>query len=183
MLSVLGGIVFGAVASWLITHYYYIKASKEQQNELQHLSSKLKPQNTLQDFEQLLESGSWHKTTINDSGVWVCDSNNMFQIECGERTRDFTERWTTVYPDCNSSAYPVYLKIGGVIVKEMVFISMDGGRIFVPMAEVRPIHGSNVEYFWNTNSLEVKVCRVIGSYYIHNNLEGVAKMSHVALVE
>lgn len=183
MLSFIGGIVLGALASWLITRYYYVKASKEQKEELQRLSKDLRPQNTLQDFEQLLELSSWHKTTVNDSEVWVCDSNNTFQIERGERTRDFTERWTTVYPDRNSSAYPIYLKIGGVIIKEIVFIAMDGGRIFVPMADIRPVSNGNVEYFWNLNSLNVKVCRVIGDYYIYKNLEGIAKMSRVALIQ
>ena len=183
MLSFLGGIILGALASWLITRYYYIKASKEQKGELQKLSDKLRQQNTLQDFEQLLGSSSWQETAINHSRIWVCDSNNTFQIEKGERARDLTERWTTVYPDRNSSAYPIYLKIGGVIVKELLFISMDGGRIFVPMAEVRPTGNDKVEYFWNINSLEVKVCRIVGDYYIYNDLEGIAKMSHVAIVK
>lgn len=113
----------------------------------------------------------------------MCDANNTFQIEQGERTREFTERWTTVYPDRNSSAYPVYLKIGGIVIKEITFISMDGGRILVPMAEVHPTESDAVEYFWNANSLEVKVCRIIGSYYIYENLEGVARMSKVLVIE
>ena len=60
---------------------------------------------------------------------------------------------------------------------------MDGGRIFVPVAEGRPTGADNVEYFWNLNSLEVKVGRIVGSYYIHNNLEGVAQRSGVTLVQ
>ena len=60
---------------------------------------------------------------------------------------------------------------------------MDGGRIFVPIAEVRLTPTKEIEYFWNLNSLEVSVCRIIGSYYIYGNLEGIAKMSRVALVE
>lgn len=183
MLSFLGGVVLGAVASWLITHCYYLKSSAELKAELRRLSNKLRLQNTLQDFEQALESSSWHEATTNDSGIWVCDSNNTFQIERGERTGEFTERWTTVYPDRNSSAYPVYLKMGNVIVKEMIFISMDGGRIFVPMTEARPTNGRDIEYFWNINSLAVKVCRVIGSYHIYNNLEGIANMSRVVIIE
>ena len=59
---------------------------------------------------------------------------------------------------------------------------MDGGRIFVPMAEVRLDATGNPEYFWNLNGLEVCVCRIIGSYYIYETLEGVAKTSKVVLV-
>ncbi len=112
----------------------------------------------------------------------MADADNTFQIEQGERTREFRERWTTVYPDPDSVAYPVYLKINGTIIKELTFISMDGGRILVPMAGVRPVSEGVVEYFWNLNSLEVKVCRIIGSYYRYQNLEGVAQMSKVSVI-
>jgi hypothetical protein len=113
----------------------------------------------------------------------MADADNTFQIEQGERNREFQERWTTVYPDPNSFVYPVYLKINGTIIKELTFISMDGGRIFVPMAEIRPASGGNIEYFWNLNSLEIKVCKIIGTYYRHENLEGVARMSRVSVIE
>ncbi len=60
---------------------------------------------------------------------------------------------------------------------------MDGGRIFVPMPEIRPISEDDVEYFWNMSSLGVKVCRIIGKYYIYDDLAGVARRSHITLVE
>lgn len=180
-LTFVGGVVLGALSSWLITHRYYIKASTDQRAELARLEAKLKPQHTLDDFERILESSSWERTNIDHKEVWVCAADNTFQIVQGEQTREFKEPWTTVYPDRNSSAYPVYLRIGATTVKELTFISMDGGRIFVPMAEVQPIGGSGVEYFWRTKGLAVKVCRVIGAFYIYKDLEGVARMSKVAL--
>jgi len=88
-----------------------------------------------------------------------------------------------VHPDKYSSSYPVYLKINNTVIKELAFISVDGGRIFVPMLEIRPVSEEDVEYFWNTNSLGVKVCRIIGKYYIYNDLAGVAQRSRIALVE
>jgi len=60
---------------------------------------------------------------------------------------------------------------------------MDGGRIFVPRAGVRLDATEAPECFWNLNSLEVWVCRIIGSYYIYETLEGVARTSKVTLVE
>lgn len=182
VLTFVAGVVIGALSSWFITHRYYLRASADQRAELQRLSQELRPRNTLRDFEDLLETSTWTKTHIDDTEVWICDANNTFQIEQGERTRDFNEPWTTVYPDRNSSAYRIYLKIGGIVIKELTFISMDGGRIFVPMVGCRPANGG-VEYFWNSNSLEVKLCRVIGSYYIYNSLEGVAEISKVSMIE
>ena len=179
LFTFVSGVVIGGLLSWLIAHWYYLKASADQRTGLNKLSEGLKPRNTLRDFENFLETSDWTKSIIDHAKIWMADADNTFQIEQGESTRDFRERWTTVYPDANSSAYSVYLKINETIIKELTFISMDGGRIFVPMAGVRPAG----EYFWNMNSLEVKVCRIIGTYYRHQDLEGVARMSKVTLVE
>lgn len=176
------GAAIGGLLSWLITHRYYLKAGADQRHELERLSAALKPRNTLENFERMLESSTWTKAVINQAEVWLADQDNTYQIESGERSREFTERWTKVHPDPNSSAYPVHLKLNGTTIKELTFISMDGGRIFVPMAEVRQAKEGEVEYFWNLNSLEVKVCRIVGSYYRYENLEGVAERSRVAIV-
>jgi hypothetical protein len=184
LLFFIAGVVLGAVASWLITHWYYLKASADQKRELEQLRTELRPKNTLQDFERYLSEGRWENHTIEGTETWVCQNDNTFQIRKGDRNRDFSERWTTVYPDSHSgAAYPVYLLINNVVIKELTFISMDGGRIFVPMAGLRPTSGEGVEYFWNLGSLEAKVCRVIGSYYIYKDLEGVARTSRVSLIE
>lgn len=181
-LTFMGGVVLGALSSWFIAHRYYIKASADQRTELTRLEAALRPQHTLEDFERLLQSSTWEKTDIDYKEVWVCAADNTFQIVKGDQSREFNEQWTTVYPDRHSYAYPVYLRIGGSTVKELTFISMDGGRIFVPMAEVRPVEETSVEHFWRGESLAVKVCRVIGDYYIYEDLEGVARKSNVALL-
>lgn len=177
------GAAIGGLLSWLITHRYYLKSGQDQKRELERLSEKLKAKNTLSDFEDLLESSQWSKETINNSEVWVAAADNTFQIVQGERTREFVERWTKVYPDGNSSAYPVYLKINGNVIKELTFISVDGGRIFVPMPEVRPKGQKDVDYFWNMNSLSIKVCKIVGTYYIYKDIPGVAQRSGITLVE
>ena len=181
-LTFAAGAAVGGLLSWLITHRYYIKAGADQRVELDRLSAALKPRNTLDNFERMLDSSNWTKSVINHTEVWMADTDNTYQVETGERTREFTERWTAVHPDQNSSAYPVYLKLNGTTIKELTFIAMDGGRIFVPMAGVRQVSSSEVEYFWILNSLEVKVCRIVGTYYRYENLEGVAKRSKVAIV-
>ncbi len=179
----IAGCAIGGLLSWFIAHRYYLRASADQCVALKDLSDGLKPRNTLRDFEILLTESTWAKVVVGHSEVWMADADNTFQIEQGESTRDFREQWTTVYPDPNSSTYPVYLKINGTTIKELTFVSMDGGRIFVPITGVRKVNGDAVERFWNLNSLEVKVCRIIGTYYLYENLEGIARMSKVALAE
>jgi hypothetical protein len=39
------------------------------------------------------------------------------------------------------------------------------------------------DYFWNLSGLSAKVSRVNGSCYIHKNLEGVARISKITLLE
>jgi len=182
ILIFVGGVVAGALCSWLITHKYYKRAAAELKDDLARQTEQLRPKNTLSDFERLVDSSPWTKRHIDMREVWVCDAENTFQIVEGEDSRDFTERWTTVYPDRSGSASPIYLKVGSAVIKELTFVSMDGRRIFVPMAEVRPGRDGGAEYFWNLNSLEVKVCHVVGSYYIYNDLEGVARRSGVTIV-
>lgn len=182
-LTFVAGAAIGCLLSWLITHRYYMKSGAEQKTELAKLQTALRPRNTLSDFEDFLRTSKWTKSFVEHTEIWMADTDNTFQIEQGESTREFTERWTTVYPDPNSTAYPVYLKINGTTIKELTFISMDGGRIFVPMAEVRLDATGTPEYFWNLNSFRVLVCRTIGSYYIYETLEGVARTSKVVLVE
>ncbi len=177
------GVILGALSSWFITHRYYKKAAAEQKVELERLQGALRPRNTLRDFEHYVDASPWRKQYIDDRAVWVCDADNTFQIEEGQQRREFEERWTKVYPDKSSSAWPVYLKIGPVVVRELTFIMMDGGRIFVPMPELRPRGGDEVEYLWNRSSLEVKVCRIIGQHYIYENLEGVGRRSGVTIID
>lgn len=177
------GVAVGALLSWLITHRYYKKSGADQKEELAKLQAALRPRNTLSDFENLLRTSTWTKSTVDHVEVWMADTDNTFQIEQGESKREFRERWTCMYHDPNSSAYPVYLKINGTTIKELTFISMDGGRISVPRPELRLDATGAAEYFWNLNGLEVSVCRIIGSYYIYESLVGVAKRSKVVLVE
>ena len=175
------GLLLGGLISWGITHRYYQKSTQDQRNALDQLSAELKPKNTLHDFEKLLDKDRWRKEFINDSEIWISEIDNTFQIEVGKRSSDFSERWTTVYPDSSSSSYPVYLKINGNVVKEFRFISLDGGRIFVPMPDIRMEH-ENPIYFWNLNSLELKVCMIIGEFYIYGDIFGIARRSKIEIV-
>ncbi len=183
IITFIGGAAVGGLLSWFITHQYYVRANKDQSAALNQLKKDLRPKTTLQDFEDMLASSLWTKTCIDNKELWVADEDNMFQVEIGERSQDFAERWTKVHPDPNSASYPIYLKIAGVVTKELTFISADGGRIFVPMPGARPLPDGTTDYFWHLGSLEVRVCRVVGEYYIYDNLEGIAKRSNVSLVE
>ena len=155
----------------------------EQRGEIESLTEALRHRNTLVDFEKHLVEEQWQKETIDNKEIWICQANTEFQISFGKSNSGFREPWTQCYPNKSSSVCPVYLKIGTAVIKELLFVYMDEYRIFVPMAEVRQAQkeGDKYEYYWNTNSLEVKVCNVIGHYSIHNSLQNVADISQVSL--
>ena len=133
-------------------------------------------------IEAFIENTSWCKELIDHKEVWICNKDNTYQIEIGEPSGEFREKWTQVYPDRqNVSKYPVYLKINNTIIKELTFVSCDGGRIFVPLPELQS-EQDQIVYIWRKNSLPYKVCQIIGKYYLHETIEGVAQMSRIRIL-
>lgn len=177
----IAGLAIGGFISWGITHSYYKKASGEQERLLAQFSEDLSDKNTLKYFRYLIETSNWEKESIDNKELWISQSNNIYQIERGDRGADFSESWTEVHPNPNCARYPVYLKIGDTTIKELTFIAVDEGRIFVPMPELEVINGDR-RFFWKLDSLEVMVCGVVGKYYVYKNLVGVAIRSGVELV-
>lgn len=136
----------------------------------------------IRNFERFVENEEWKKEFIDNKEVWICQKDNTYQIEIGQEGRDFKEEWTQVYPDKqHTTLYPVYLKIGGVQIKQISFIFLDGGRIFVPLPKIITENDSRF-FIWNRESLEYKIGKIIGYYYIYDSLEGVAKMSKIKII-
>lgn len=136
----------------------------------------------LEEFDNLLENSSWRKEFIGHKEIFFSDNDNSYQIEIGEKEREFTEEWTRVYPDkAGSFLKMVYLKVGGVLVKQFSFISCDGGRILVPLPGVKLIKNKRV-FQYDKNSLEYKLGKIIGDFYIYKTIEGVASMSGIKII-
>ena len=182
VILLISGAIFGGLISWYITNKYYEKSSREQKDLLDNLSQELKDTNTLKYFEILIERSKWKKEFIGQDEAWVAEENNTFQIQSGDPGREFHEEWTKMYPDQGTIRYPVYLKINNTIIKELIFISLDGGRIYVPMPD-RKSENDKISFFWNINSLEMKVCKIIGHYYIYKDIYGVARRSRIDIIE
>ena len=138
--------------------------------------------NYLLNFNKFLSDGhGWRKEFIDNKEVWFYNENNFYQIEVGESVRDFSESWTKVYPDKEGSWVKyVYLKAGNLSIKQFLFVSCDGGRILVPSPN-REIVGGKINYWFDKNSLEYKIGKIIGDFYIYDNIEGVAKMSNIEI--
>lgn len=137
---------------------------------------------SLKRFEYLLKNSKWNKEFINHRETWICEDDNMYQIKIGYKWKDFTEGWTQVYPDkYGSHSFSVYLEINGVKIKDVMFISCDGARIRVPLPKIKMVNDKRIWYF-DKKSLEYKLGKVIGEFYIYNNIKGIAKRSKIKII-
>ncbi|MFA6446124.1 MAG: hypothetical protein WCW14_02635 [Candidatus Paceibacterota bacterium] len=139
-----------------------------------------KPISHLEIIEQYVEGEDWYEELIDHKEVWICKKDNLYQIHKNRDSEDFSEPWTQVYPNAlGSGKYSVDLTYNNNHLKRFDFIYCDGARIHVVMPEmktdIRNIwegkdikNGSyrNVGYFWKTNSLGVKLTRLIGFSHI-----------------
>ncbi|MFB5856478.1 hypothetical protein WAB97_011585 [Stenotrophomonas maltophilia] len=94
---------------------------------------------------------------------------------------EFTEEWTERHPDPEGRRTEIQLRINDSTIQELQFVHLDGRRILVPMPRQVFVSGSP-EYFWERDSIEFKVCKIVGRYYIHKTLEGVGSHSGVSIV-
>jgi len=58
---------------------------------------------------------------------------------------------------------------------------MDGSRIFVPLPRKTVDDNDKAKYYWEKSSLNFKVGRIIGEYYIYNSLKGIAQHSKIEI--
>ena len=148
----------------------------------------------LETFEDYIENKQWSEQEINGETVWICEADNLYQIQVRRDTDEFSEPWTQVYPDKHGSGkYSVDLVYSGTIIKRFTFIYCDGGRINVVMPEMylAPEHRvPNVDFDdptdyrvfrWHKDSLGYKLMSLIGSFYIYETPEGVAKHSNIEI--
>ncbi len=149
---------------------------------------RLPPQpNSLERFEVLLDDPSlWNEEHIDDNQLWICASDSGFRIvpAWNEKHQEYSEPWTKGFPDPHCSRYRVHLMIAGQSVKEVFFISLDGGRYFVPMPEVRLLASGGVEYYWNKHSLEMKLFQIVGNLYSHFvTIQGFASKQGIVIYD
>ncbi len=139
-------------------------------------------------FEKFLEIPRWKKIPCIPPEIlcekWIFEDNNSFVIEVSDYSRDFRERWTDRFPDKNSCATYVFLKIDGELICEpLLFIYVDGCRNFVPCPRRSELEVDG-GYFWNRRSLEYRVFERIGFLDpLHEGIEKFAKRSGISIVD
>jgi hypothetical protein len=179
--SLLIGRAVGALASWIISAHFYARSNADLQTTIDDHRRRQDKKDTLASFELMLTQGTWRHEYLDDQPTWICDQRASLKIVKGEATEPFDEEWTRLYPDKSAKRCDVHLRINDSTIKSLIFVHLDGHRIVVTMPR-RVVLGSKPLYFWEKDSLEFKVGRIIGEYYIHESIENVAKISDVAIL-
>ena len=120
----------------------------------------------------LKKTSEWKKVSIGRSDyVWQYKNHPEFNIEIEDLEREWqtAESWMTHYPDPAKHVYLVKVKANGQVLLTEEFITLDGGRYFVPVPKAKPISESEFKYWYTP--IQVDLSRIIGEYYRGNSIE------------
>lgn len=148
----------------------------------------------LDTWEYHLSNSNWAEeelTSLDETKtVSTCESDMTFQIvHYVEEYESATfGSWSKGFPDPTSHKCLVDLNVSGATVKRLQFAHLDGFRYLVPVPEiaVTPNEGESsgpLEYYYDRNSIEFLVGKIIG-YFDHGiNLEEFARRQQIKIIE
>lgn len=85
---------------------------------------------------------------------------------------DYRETWIRRYPDQeHNNSYLVAMEANGIFIGKELFVSLDGGRGFVPVPRIR-MEGEERKFYYD--SLQVKLARIVAKYPLERSLEEFA---------
>lgn len=130
-------------------------------------------------WKALLANGEWLRRELSgehgNKTVWTSVEDPSYQIEntYEVEVENFSEPWTKGFPDPHASSYNVNLNISGATMHQELFVSLDGGRYFVPIPEVRVENNSLESYersfIYDSGSLRFLLGKVIGRFYFSDS--------------
>jgi len=171
----------GGLVGWLISSHYYHRSRLDADKSESKREAREKWSRSINYFEHKLTAAQWEKRYINCIVTWICLSDSSLKIVIPDSTSEFTEDWTERHPNPRGQRNEIQLRVNDSTIQELPFIHLDGGRILVPMPR-QVFVGSSPAYFWERDSVEFKVGKIIGHYYIHKTIEGVGNLSGVSIV-
>ena len=131
-------------------------------------------------WKSLLQIGQWSERELSgrhgNKTVWTSDEDQRYQIEntYEVESKNFSEPCIKGFPDPHRSSSWVELKVSGATIEQVLFVSLDGGRYFVPMPEQRVTENEDgsIErnFFYDRSSLRYQLGNVIGRFYIKDSL-------------
>ncbi len=133
-------------------------------------------------FKRFLESKNWQRVATQPTERWIFYRDNSFVIEISNESNEFQEPWTESFPK-GSRQTEVFLKINNEYVcPALRFVYVDEYRYFVPMPQISRDGNEERYFYWNTESLEYHVYKIIGDVsYMYQDLEGFAEANGILI--
>lgn len=111
-------------------------------------------------FRLLKEPDNWQNVS-GEAYMYHREFPEFTVIEGKTLVRHFQEDWTKHFPDTSARSYTVQLRFGSTILRELTFVSCDGGRYSLPLPTIT---GSG-RYEINRNSLAWRVMQLYQQYF------------------
>jgi len=134
----------------------------------------------LDSFLDCLKNSEWHSDFVDNNKMWFCNKDIAYKIEISNKLDNYTASWAEKYPNETPSKTKVYLSINGTKVKELIFILLDGGNLFVPLPDTETINEQLI-YYWDKESLKYNVGKIIGLFNSYGSLEAIAERSNIEI--
>ena len=126
-------------------------------------------------WKSLLQNGKWLKRELSgrhaNRTVWTSVDETSYQIQntYEVEVENFKEPWVKGFPDPQATSYIVDLTVSGQTVTQVRFVSLDGGRYFVPMPDIATTDKTDGKieriYSYERASLKYLVGNIVGRYY------------------
>jgi hypothetical protein len=102
---------------------------------------------------------------------WQYKNHPEFVIEISHEDKKWSaiESWMRHYPDPLKNISIVKARVNGNILLTEVFISLDGGRYFVPVPKRKLISENEFKYWYTP--MQVRLSRIVGYYYNAKTVE------------
>jgi len=86
---------------------------------------------------------------------------------------NYKEEWIRDYPDKEHNAsYFVRLEANAMLLEKELFVSLDGGRIFIPSPR-RTLKNDELVYWYDP--IQIQLANIIGEYYLEKDINEFAK--------
>ncbi len=86
---------------------------------------------------------------------------------------NYKEEWIQNYPDKDHNAsHFVRLEMDGMLLEKELFVSLDGGRIFVPVPR-RSLKNKKLFYWYD--EIQIQLADIVGEFYIKKDINNFAK--------
>jgi hypothetical protein len=127
---------------------------------------------------------NWGKIYINRVDyIWRYRKHPEFSITQDDETKSWTtvEKWMIHYPDPHKSSTLIKATFNGIVLLTEDFISLDGGRYFVPIPKRKAISELGdmpIFEYWYT-PLQINLARIVGYYYRVSTIEEFMTAHHL----